>query len=122
MRVALGAIASAAALGLLTGCASLRERDAERERTEAVADHARCTREAAVFPSESYTTCRRRIAEDRQRQQWMELSLAQLQTAQRTPDYLPTPPPGVYIPIDAARYRCVAEGEGDARLVLCRER
>ena len=113
----------AAGLVLLgAGCATLGDRDADRERTEAVADHAACLRDAHAFPSDAYTTCRRRIAEERQRKHWMELSLAQQQTAQRTPDYLPTPPPGVYTPLDPSRYRCAAEGEGPDQVILCRER
>ena len=107
---------------LAAGCAALDARDAERERAEALADHAACTREAQVFPSDGYTTCRRRIAEERQRRHWMELSLAQQQSAARTPDYLPMPPPGVYMPIDASRYRCAAEGAGAEQVILCRER
>lgn len=116
---------SAALLALaavLAGCAAIGQRDAERERADAIADHAICARAALPFPSDGYTTCRRRIAEDRQRKHWMELSLAQQQTQARTPDYLPTPPPGVYTPLDPARYRCVAEGTGADQVILCRER
>jgi predicted small lipoprotein YifL len=109
----------------LAGCAAfgpLDARDAERERAEARTDHAACTRDAHAFPSEGYTTCRRRLAEERQRRHWMELSLAQQQSASRTPDHLPAPPPGVYTPVDASRYRCAAEGAGADEVILCRER
>jgi len=106
----------------LAGCAALSERDADRERTEAVADHAACIEDAHAFPSEDYTTCRRRIAEERQRKQWMELSLAQQQQGSRTPDYLPTPPPGVYTPLDPSRYRCESTGDPAAPVIQCRER
>lgn len=106
----------------LAGCAALSERDAERERAQARADHAACAAEGQAFPGDGYTSCRRHLAEVRQRKQWMELSLAQQQTASRTPDYLPTPPPGVYQPLDPARFTCVAEGRDDDQVIVCKER
>jgi hypothetical protein len=111
-----------AVAGALAGCAALDQRDAERERMDALADHALCVHAAHAFPSDGYTTCRRRVAEERQRKQWMELSLAQQQSASRTPDYLPMPPPGVYTPIDPTRYRCVAEADGADQVIVCKER
>lgn len=112
----------AVSAALVAGCATLREQDAAREHAESRADHATCAEQGATFPGEAYTTCRRRIAELRHRKQWMELSLAQQQTAARTPDYLPTPPPGVYLPLDPARFACVAVGGGDDQVIVCKER
>lgn len=122
MRLPTALAATFALVGVLAGCAALGERDAERERAESRADHATCVEQGAAFPDEGYTTCRRRIAEQRQRKQWMELSLAQQQTAARTPDYLPTPPPGVYQPLDPTRFTCVAVGSGDDQVIVCKER
>ena len=104
----------------LAACAVLRARDLARERAEARIDDAACS--GTDFPSDAYTTCRRQLAEQRQRRQWMELALVQQQTRNNTPEQLPVAPPGVYIPIDPARYACGERHTDGERWIACAER
>lgn len=110
------------ALLVLAGCAQLRSQDEARMRHEATADHAACVATGHDFPSDAYNDCRRMHAEQRQRKRWMELALAQQQERERTPNDLPVAPPGVYLPIDAARFGCEQRGELADPWIDCRER
>ena len=109
----------------LGGCTYLAARDGERELADARTDHAVCSERQLVFPSDAYTSCRRQLADERQRRRWMELSLAQQQDRNRLPDYAPLAPVEPLRQIDPGAFVCAEHGAGeavgDAAVIVCRE-
>lgn len=105
----------------LGGCAGWSALDGQRERQDAVTDHATCTARDLAFPSDAYTACRRQLADVRQKEQWLELSMAQLQRRQQAPEFLVVPPPQPYRAIDPRYFRCEERGVAPATWIACRE-
>ena len=110
-----------AALLTITACASLRGQDAATLEAHARADDKECTEGGYSFPSDSYTGCRRHLAEQRQDKARRQLEMASLQAADRVPNEA-REPEGVYRPINPERFNCEARGEGAARVVFCEEK
>ena len=107
---------------MCAACASLSGRDAERERGEALRDDARCVADGAQFPSVDYTACRLRLAEQRQRKNVEQLTLASRAAANRTYDTSLAAPPGEYRAIDPERFVCEERTRAGERIVACAER
>jgi hypothetical protein len=104
------------------GCAAWRGADADREYREAQKDHAQCASDTVAFPAPEYVACRRKLADARQRDQWLELSMAQQLERGRTPEYLNPAPPAPYRPIDAQRFVCEERSRDGATWIACGER
>jgi hypothetical protein len=105
----------------LGGCASWTALDGQRERQDAEADHAACVARDLAFPGDAYTLCRRQLADARQMEQWLELSMAQLQRRQQAPEFLVVPLPAPYRAIDPRHFRCEQRGVAPATWIACRE-
>ncbi len=105
----------------LSGCAGLRDQDAQRVEAYARTDDAKCVARELSFPSDKYVECRRQLAEQRQEKHRQELGMASMH------QYEPLPGPvreveGAPRLIEPARFSCHARGEGETRVVFCEEK
>lgn len=101
------------------GCQWLRQLDADRGEELARQDHRACDERGYTWPSEAYVDCRRFRADDRQREQWMELQMARQQQRPQV-GIRPGSPTEPYRAIDAETFRCFLVGEGGEAYIDCR--
>ncbi len=107
-------------LPLLAACQWLARLDGDRNAEVARLDHRACEERGYTWPGKAYIDCRRFRADDRQREQWMELQMTRQQQQPRA-GIQPQSPLEAYRPIDEESFDCVMAGKGADAYIDCRE-
>lgn len=111
-----------ACLALLSaGCALLGAGSLERRIEQAQKDDAYCRAQGHVYPSDAYTACRRTLANERQKDAWLELQLVEQNDAMQTPATARDPMRG-YRPIRAEDFYCYKRTDNKITYVACEQK
>ncbi|HEX6930165.1 MAG TPA: hypothetical protein VF267_12990 [Gammaproteobacteria bacterium] len=103
------------------GCQWLAHADRNRNVELAERDHRNCEARGYAWPGKAYVDCRRFLADDRQRERWMELQMVRQQQQPRV-GIQPQSPLEAYLPIDEETFDCFMIGEGAEAYIDCGER
>jgi len=104
----------------LAGCAWLQNLTREQMVEQARADDAVCAAQGLAFPAENYVDCRRRLADARQKDAWLELQLTKQQQQLTSPGVQADLSRG-YRPIQAEDFYCERRFAADAEYIYCGE-